>query len=236
MTDRRIRPVRAGRPGSGPPWRRRSTRSTSSAARRSCTTCSSTGRLGRADHGLPHAPVPRRRRRGRRAAHRRRRVGLPPLLDTTTTTTTWCAGSAARPSRSRARRWRSGPRRSRRARLRERGAHGGDLRYVRGVRRPRAERHGPALTPASGGRRTSDASVTDGVRHPISDIWCRTVLDSVSTTDSRRAALRSCRPRRPTSLRAPPKRRSRWAYSRHARHRSRRSKSGHSTSWKTISA
>ncbi len=35
---------------------------------------------------------------------------------------------------------------------------------------------------------------------------------------------------------APPKRRSRWAYSRQARHRSRRSKSGQSTSWKTISA
>lgn len=38
------------------------------------------GRRRRSDHGLPHAPEPRRRGRGRRPAHLRRRVRLPPLL------------------------------------------------------------------------------------------------------------------------------------------------------------
>ena len=66
------------------------------------------GAPDRPDHGLPGPAEPDRRRRGRRAAQRRRRGDLPGLLGRRTTTTS-CAAAAARPSRSRARRWRPGP-------------------------------------------------------------------------------------------------------------------------------
>ena len=90
-------------------------------------------RAGRPGHGLPHPAAAGRRRRGRRAAHRGRRGDLPPLLRHP-------SPPPGLPRLRRHRRGRGAGRRAldagdrRRARVRRRQPHAGDLRDLPGLR------------------------------------------------------------------------------------------------------